>query len=66
MTIHLGPHTLDPPAFLAPMTGITDVPFRRLVRDLGGALMFAPEMREGNVYDFTELADEIIESRLES
>ena len=32
----------------------------------GGALMFAPEMREGNVYDFTELADEIIESRLES
>jgi tRNA-dihydrouridine synthase B len=41
MTIKLGPLTLDPPAFLAPMTGITDVPFRRLVRDLGGALMFS-------------------------
>ena len=41
MAITLGPLTLDPPVFLAPMTGITDVPFRRLARDLGGALMFS-------------------------
>ena len=41
MVISIGPLTLDRPVFLAPMTGITDVPFRRLVRDLGGKLMFS-------------------------
>jgi tRNA-dihydrouridine synthase B len=41
MAISLGPLKIDTPVFLAPMTGITDVPFRRLVRDLGGELMFS-------------------------
>jgi tRNA-dihydrouridine synthase B len=41
MVISIGPLTLDTKVFLAPMTGITDVPFRRLVRDLGGKMMFS-------------------------
>jgi tRNA-dihydrouridine synthase B len=41
MVISIGPLNLETPVFLAPMTGITDVPFRRLVLDLGGKLMFS-------------------------
>lgn len=35
MSIHLGPSKLDQPVILAPMSGITDLPFRRLVRGFG-------------------------------
>lgn len=35
MSIQLGPSTLDRPVILAPMSGITDLPFRRLVRGFG-------------------------------
>ncbi len=35
MSISLGPHTLDQPVILAPMSGISDQPFRRLVRRFG-------------------------------
>jgi tRNA-dihydrouridine synthase B len=36
--ISIGPHRLDGRAFLAPMAGVTDLPFRRLCRRLGAAL----------------------------
>ena len=39
MTISLGPLTLSPPVFLAPMAGITDLPFRRLVAGFGAGLV---------------------------
>lgn len=32
----VGPLRVDPPTALAPMEGITDRPFRRMIRDLGG------------------------------
>jgi len=32
----IGPVTIDPPLVLAPMAGITDSPFRRMIRSLGG------------------------------
>ncbi|MEE1556949.1 MAG: tRNA dihydrouridine synthase DusB, partial [Alphaproteobacteria bacterium] len=35
MSIQLGPSKLDQPVILAPMSGITDLPFRRLVRGFG-------------------------------
>ncbi len=38
--IHLGPGvTIDMPVILAPMSGVTDLPFRRLARDLGAGLV---------------------------
>ena len=36
--IHIGPHRLDGRVLLAPMAGITDLPFRRLCRRMGAAL----------------------------
>jgi tRNA-dihydrouridine synthase B len=36
--IQIGPYRLDGRAFLAPMAGVTDLPFRRLCRSMGAAL----------------------------
>lgn len=39
MTIRVAEQSLDPPVFLAPMAGITDLPFRRLVGRFGAGLL---------------------------
>ncbi|HHC30198.1 MAG TPA: tRNA dihydrouridine synthase DusB, partial [Rhodobacterales bacterium] len=39
MGIPLGHISLDPPVFLAPMAGITDLPFRKLVQSFGAGLV---------------------------
>ena len=39
MPIALGDIALDPPVFLAPMAGITDLPFRKLVSSFGAGLV---------------------------
>jgi len=39
MPIVVGSLSLDPPVFLAPMAGITDLPFRRLVASFGAGLV---------------------------
>jgi tRNA-dihydrouridine synthase B len=36
--IQIGPVTIETPVLLAPMTGVTDLPFRRLVRRFGSGL----------------------------
>ena len=36
--MHIGPYTLSSQVLLAPMAGITDLPFRRLCRELGAGL----------------------------
>jgi tRNA-dihydrouridine synthase B len=36
--IHIGPMKIDVPVILAPMTGVTDMPFRTLVRRYGSGL----------------------------
>ena len=36
--IQIGPETVDCPVILAPMTGVTDLPFRRMVRRFGSGL----------------------------
>lgn len=39
MSLCLGPHLIDPPVLLAPLAGITDLPFRRLVARFGAGLV---------------------------
>ncbi len=39
MGISIGPVALDEPVILAPMSGVTDLPFRRLVKRLGAGLV---------------------------
>ncbi|MDQ7079678.1 MAG: tRNA dihydrouridine synthase DusB [Paracoccaceae bacterium] len=39
MTIKLAGVSLDPPVFLAPLAGITDLPFRNLVQEFGAGLV---------------------------
>ena len=36
--IHVGPVTIDAPVILAPMTGVTDLPFRKMVKRYGAGL----------------------------
>jgi tRNA-dihydrouridine synthase B len=40
-TFSLGSMRIETPVFLAPMTGVTDLPFRRLVRSYGAGLVFS-------------------------
>lgn len=39
MSVTLGSHSLSPPIFLAPLAGITDLPFRNLVSSFGAGLV---------------------------
>ncbi len=39
--IEVGPVVIDNPVFLAPMSGVTDLPFRRLVKGFGAGLVIS-------------------------
>ncbi len=39
--LHIGAYTLEPALILAPMAGLTDLPFRRLCREFGASLAVA-------------------------
>jgi tRNA-dihydrouridine synthase B len=39
MSVSIGPITLGDPVILAPMSGVTDLPFRRLVKSFGAGLV---------------------------
>ena len=41
MSIKIGPIKIDDPVFLAPMSGVTDMPFRRLVKSFGAGLVIS-------------------------
>lgn len=41
MTIRIGDLPIDHPVFLAPMSGVTDLPFRRMVKRYGAGLVFS-------------------------
>ncbi|MBL8655702.1 MAG: tRNA-dihydrouridine synthase, partial [Alphaproteobacteria bacterium] len=39
MSIQIGPIQLDAPVVLAPLSGISDLPFRKLVKRFGAGLV---------------------------
>ncbi len=41
MTFSIGHIAIDTPVFLAPMSGVTDLPFRRMVKNFGAGLVFS-------------------------
>ncbi len=41
MSFSIGSIQIDDPVFLAPMSGVTDLPFRRLVKKFGAGLVFS-------------------------
>ncbi|HCX69196.1 MAG TPA: tRNA dihydrouridine synthase DusB, partial [Rhodobiaceae bacterium] len=54
MTISIGPYTLQNPVLLAPMAGITDLPFRRVTQSLGAGLVVSEMVA----------SDELVRARL--
>ena len=44
MSISVGPIKLESPVILAPMSGVTDLPFRRLVKQRGAGLNFFADL----------------------
>jgi tRNA-dihydrouridine synthase B len=49
LSFPLGPLTLNPPVFLAPLAGITDLPFRRLVARFGAGLVVSEMVASAEV-----------------
>ena len=49
LPVPLGPLTLTPPVFLAPLAGITDLPFRRLVARFGAGLVVSEMVASAEV-----------------
>ncbi|HQU66571.1 MAG TPA: tRNA dihydrouridine synthase DusB [Albidovulum sp.] len=49
MVVKLGNIALDPPVFLAPMAGISDLPFRRLVAGFGAGLVVSEMVASGEL-----------------
>ncbi len=41
MTFSIGPYTINDPVLLAPMSGVSDQPFRRLVKEYGAGLVIS-------------------------
>jgi len=41
MSFSIGPVRIEDPVFLAPMSGVTDLPFRRMVKRYGAGLVFS-------------------------
>lgn len=56
--MQIGPHTLNDPVILAPMSGITDAPFRRLVRRHGVGMTVTEMIAGASHLRHTELASE--------
>jgi tRNA-dihydrouridine synthase B len=49
--VHIGPVVIDAPVCLAPMTGVTDLPFRNLVKRCGAGLVFSEMIASRGMID---------------
>ena len=52
MPLHIGPVTVDPPVLLAPLAGITDLPFRKLVSSFGAGLVVSEMVASQEMVQF--------------
>lgn len=52
--IDLGPVTIEEPVILAPMSGVTDLPFRRLARRLGAGMVVSEMVASNEALRHTE------------
>ena len=55
MGINIGPIRIDDPVILAPMSGVSDMPFRRLVKRSGAGLVVS-EMPNRDTKACTEMS----------
>ncbi len=51
MSFAIGPIEIKDPVLMAPMTGVTDMPFRRLVRQFGAGLVFSEMIASRSMID---------------
>ncbi|MDP2205038.1 MAG: tRNA dihydrouridine synthase DusB [Alphaproteobacteria bacterium] len=51
MTFHIGHISVADPVFLAPMSGVTDLPFRRTVKSFGAGLVFSEMIASRSVIE---------------
>ncbi len=65
MAIQLGDIKIDDPVFLAPMSGVTDLPFRRLVRNFGAGLVFSEMIASRAMVEQVKGSKRIQEDRLD-
>jgi nifR3 family TIM-barrel protein len=52
-SLHIGPYEIRPPVLLAPMTGVSDLPFRRVVARYGAGLVFSEMIASPQLLDAT-------------
>ena len=65
MTLRIGPIELRDPVILAPMSGVTDLPFRRLVKRLGAGLVVSEMIASQSMIRKTRQSLKMAESALE-
>ncbi len=65
MAITLGHIEITDPVFLAPMSGVTDLPFRRLVRRFGAGLVFSEMIASRAMVEHVKGSKRIQEDRLD-
>ena len=62
MTINIGPVEIKDPVILAPMSGVTDLPFRRLVKSFGAGLVVSEMIASDAMINATKRSNKMSSS----